>query len=184
MWRTIQRKKGGLKQGEGRKHLNEGKTTKINKGRNSAEKRVRLKLNCRLGDPLSSLFPSLFYLSQGKPRLSPFTCQCIYNGELSAPGCVGGEASSSLGQCWGLNLSGPDGSGWCWTARNRCVDLGNVTKCVHVCVSGWDHFSRTSRVAYLESTVLQPCPSLHLNAPNRSICLWDICTNGAAHRHR
>lgn len=87
------------------------------------KKGVRVKLNCRLREPLSSLFPSLFYLSHVKPRLPPFTCQCIYNSELSAPGCVGGESSSSLCQHWGLNLNGPDRTGWYWTAGNRCVDL-------------------------------------------------------------
>lgn len=59
-------------------------------------KGARVKLNCRLREPLSSLFPSLFYLSHVKPRLPPFTCQCIYNSELSAPGCVWGETISSL----------------------------------------------------------------------------------------
>lgn len=59
-------------------------------------KGARVKLNCRLREPLSSLFPSLFYLSHVKPRLPPFTCQCIYNSELSAPVCVWGETISSL----------------------------------------------------------------------------------------
>lgn len=145
-----------------------GKKTKCNKrrerDRNIAEKRVRVKLNCRLREPLSSRVPSLFYLSHVEPRLPPFTCQCIYNSELSAPGCVGGETSSSLLTRRGLNPNGPDGTGWYRTAQNRCVDLGLSERAfvkhdiVCVCVSLWtDRFPSTglaSRVEYLDGAVL------------------------------
>lgn len=149
------------------------------------KKGLRAKLNCRLREPLSSLFPSLFYLSHVKPRLPPFTCQCIYNSELSAPGCVGGETSSSLCQHRGPDLIGPDRTGCYWTCQNRCVDL-----CLCMCVDLWTMTESSmcfpqrviacsstglaSRVAYLEGT-LELCPSLHLNALIRSVCLWDLC---------
>lgn len=89
------------------------------------QKRVRKRFNCRLKEPLSSLFPSLFYLSHVKPRLPPFTCQCIYNSELSAPGCVGGETSSSLCQHRGPDpdLNRQDRTISFWTGQNRCVNL-------------------------------------------------------------
>lgn len=142
-------------------------------------------MNCRLREPLSSLFPSLFYLSPVKPRLPPFTCQCIYNSELSAPGCVGGESSSSLCQ--------HRGTGSERTGQDRMVldcpeqVCGFVCMCMCVCVFVMDdreqHVNPSvcdrlfapqdllSRGAYVEGTELELCPSLHLNALIRSVCL-------------
>lgn len=123
------------------------------------KKGVRVKLNCRLREAVSSLFPSLFYLSHVKPRLPPFTCQCIYNSELSAPGCVGGETSSSLCQHRGLNLNGPDRTGCYWTAQNRCVDL-----CLCPSVHLWEMTACVCDRLFLHRTCFQSSISRRYSA--------------------
>lgn len=147
---------------------------------------MRAKLNCRLREPLSSLFPSLSYLSHVKPRLPPFTCQCIHNSELSALGCVGGESSSSLCQHSRPDLNRPDGTGWWQTGQTgvwicMCAALSVCNAWQRAaCVSPLQAGACSSaglawRVAYVEDTVLELCPSLHLNALIHSALFWDLC---------
>jgi len=131
---------------------------------------VRAILNCRWREPLSSLFPSLFYLSHVKPRLPPFTCQCVYNSELSAPG-QRGEPDELPHSCQhgGPDLkgdrTGPDGTGPARAGVWICV-------CVCVCVddrasaslSVWEAPLPSTGLVSRGLTALPLCPSLHFSA--------------------
>lgn len=129
--------------------------------------------------------PSFIYLMWNHASLlslvsASITVSCLHR---AAWGVRRAPHSASTGDRIWTDRTGLDGTGLPRTGVWICV-----CACVCIC-DGWQRAAcvspqrviacsstgLASRVAYLEGTVLKLCPSLHLNALIRSVCLWDLC---------